>query len=813
MKKQGFGKRAIALGMSSVLVCTTPVFAQDVTGQNTVDTGVKVMQATTVAADVVEESPLSDFEINDGVLEDYLGSASQVVIPSGVTKIANGAFKYNENLTTVVIPEGVTIIDTNAFEHCENLTSVTFPKSLETIGMSAFEWCSQLSEVVISDGIKTIIGSAFANCESLQVVSLPKTLETIGSSAFSDCVQLKNVTLQGVKTIGTYAFWDCESLTELSLPEGLTEIGYCAFYNCKQLKTILLPEGLTSIEKGAFGKCTSLTKLQIPKTVQTIPEEMCEGCSALEEVSIPEGVIEIQEEAFSNCESLQSVTIPEGMTQLHSSIFRNCRGLQNVSLPKSLKIIGDENELWGPFDGCTGLEKILIPSGVTTIHKNAFEDCDNLRKISIPESVTEINGKILSFSFFNTNHRSKVTIYGKAGSAAETYAKENDIPFSTDPMDSSKITFDSQGGTEVETQVVEDGKTVTEPTAPTREGYTFAGWYLGETAYDFATPVEKDITLTAKWTKSQEEEPEEVVNKDFEVDDGVLVKYNGSDASVEIPEGITRIEKDAFKNNKIVEKISIPTGVTSIGESAFYNCSNLRKICIPETVESIASNTFSGKKELLIYGVEGSYAESYASEKKIAFSTKTFPENENQILECAKTSYKVAQGDSSFKLNVEQTYGNGKVTYQSSDKNVVSVSSTGVVSLKGPGVAQITVKAAKTINYEEETLKVKVTVNPKESHITSKNVKARKWTLKWIKDSKVTGYQIQYSTDKKFKKGVKKVTLKKNSTTTWTSPKLTVGKTYYARVRSYKTVKVNGKSQNLYSTWCDTVSTGKVKKK
>lgn len=62
------------------------------------------------------------------------------------------------------------------------------------------------------------------------------------------------------------------------------------------------------------------------------------------------------------------------------------------------------------------------------------------------------------------------------------------------------VTFDSNGGSTVANATVEHGETVTEPSAPTREGYHFAGWQLGSEAYDFTMPVTGDIKLIAQWT-------------------------------------------------------------------------------------------------------------------------------------------------------------------------------------------------------------------------------------------------------------------------------------------------------------------------
>lgn len=61
------------------------------------------------------------------------------------------------------------------------------------------------------------------------------------------------------------------------------------------------------------------------------------------------------------------------------------------------------------------------------------------------------------------------------------------------------VSFDSDGGTPVESQLVIRGETASNPGEPTRSLYTFKGWYLDGTLYDFSKPVLSDLTLTAKW--------------------------------------------------------------------------------------------------------------------------------------------------------------------------------------------------------------------------------------------------------------------------------------------------------------------------
>ena len=81
--------------------------------------------------------------------------------------------------------------------------------------------------------------------------------------------------------------------------------------------------------------------------------------------------------------------------------------------------------------------------------------------------------------------------------------------------------------------------------------------------------------------------------------------------------------------------------------------------------------------------------------------------------------------------------------------------------------------------------------------ITSVKAQSKAFTVKWKKKSGITGYQIQYSSNKTFKKNNKSVTVTKQKTTKATVKKLKSKKKYYVRVRTYKTV--NGKK--IYSSW------------
>ena len=127
---------------------------------------------------------------------------------------------------------------------------------------------------------------------------------------------------------------------------------------------------------------------------------------------------------------------------------------------------------------------------------------------------------------------------------------------------------------------------------------------------------------------------------------------------------------------------------------------------------------------------------------------------------------------------------------------------------KNVGKYTVTIKFK---NHYTGTVKKTYEIKPKSTSISKVTAGKKKFTVKWKKQAtQTTGYQIQYSTSSKFK-NAKTVTVSKNSTTSKTVSKLSGKKKYYVRVRTYKTVKVNGKNTKIYSSWskAKTVTTKK----
>ena len=202
------------------------------------------------------------------------------------------------------------------------------------------------------------------------------------------------------------------------------------------------------------------------------------------------------------------------------------------------------------------------------------------------------------------------------------------------------------------------------------------------------------------------------------------------------------------------------------------------------------NNVNVGTATVTVTGIEGAYQGTLTATFKIVpGSNKITASNVNKTQNTKKQT---------FSLGAKDLY-KAKLTYKSSNKSV-AVDKNGKVTVAAnfTGTATITITSAASKNYKSAKKTVTVTVNPSATSFTKcSNIKTRKLDIQWKKNSYATGYEVQYSTNKTFKSGVKTKAITKASTTKYTATSLTGKKTYYVRVRTYKTA---GKKK-LYSSW------------
>ena len=147
------------------------------------------------------------------------------------------------------------------------------------------------------------------------------------------------------------------------------------------------------------------------------------------------------------------------------------------------------------------------------------------------------------------------------------------------------VSFNSDGGTEVENQLVEEDSFASNPQEPTKAAYYFDGW-----DYDFTKPISGEVVVKARWII------DERLNQFDYTSTATTCEITGvkdkSVTSVEIPEYVTSIGKRAFEGCVDLKSLIIPDNVVSIGEGAFSRCSGLINVSLGNRVTYIGERAF-----------------------------------------------------------------------------------------------------------------------------------------------------------------------------------------------------------------------------
>lgn len=167
--------------------------------------------------------------------------------------------------------------------------------------------------------------------------------------------------------------------------------------------------------------------------------------------------------------------------------------------------------------------------------------------------------------------------------------------FKEEPVKEFTVTFDTCGGDKMDSITT---SIISSEPIPTRDGYTFLGWYLEKTYINkvtFPYEVTQNITLYAKWGENLPTSISFVVSAE-----GVLTEVNGISETnnvVIIPNQVNNIEvkeikKELFLNNIYIEKLVIPETVTTLGYRMCYGCTNLKEVNLPDNISVIPDYAF-----------------------------------------------------------------------------------------------------------------------------------------------------------------------------------------------------------------------------
>lgn len=369
--------------------------------------------------------------------------------------------------------------------------------------------------------------------------------------------------------------------------------------------------------------------------------------SGLKKVTFEPGTSSVLPNLFRGAAYLSDVTLVDTITSIGASAFEGCSSLEQIHLPDSISYISSY-----AFISCEKLTSIIIPERVTKIEKGTFSSCVALEEISLPSTLTSIGDDAFSncTSLKMVHFPNSIT---NIGNSAFSGSGLTSILLPSQCLSLGKNSF--QNCDSLSSVILSN-----------------ALQQIGDrTFYD--CDVLEEIVLP--------DSVQSIGANCFQHCD--LLK------TVILGEGILKIPNYAFYECPMLISINLPKHVSSIGSYAFANCIALSSITIPRNTVAIEVSAFSYKDRLTIYGVPGTYAETFANTNGFAFVGQEYPA---QSVAVSPTTLTMIRGTThQLQITVSPENYTDAVSWKSTDTSVVTVSDAGLPTAKAVGTATVKV--------------------------------------------------------------------------------------------------------------------------
>ena len=594
-----------------------------------------------------------------------------LTIPDTIVEIGAGAFLKCSDLSNVTLSKGLTKMGGYAFGDCDSLTSIEIPKSLkETTSQyymnyiydyhyGVFIASDNLKNVTFEEGTTTIANGLFAHNTSLENITIPDTVTEIGNNAFENCTNLKTIKLSSSLTkIGSDAFQYVKGLTTVKIPDTVVEIGAGAFLGCSNLSNVTLSKGLTEMGGYAFGDCDSLTSIEIPKSLKETTSQyymnyiydyhygVFIASDNLKNVTFEEGTTTIANGLFAHNTSLENITIPDTVTEIRDNAFENCTSLKTIKLSQKLETMGSN-----VFEGAKELKEIEIPDTVTSMGEKTFYNCINLSKVKLPNTRQNIG----SHMFYNCTSLENIEFPDTV-----TYIRDS--------------AFENSGIKKIKMS----------PNVVLIDAYAFKNTPLEEIQF---SGKEEEVGVEA-FKNCDSLTAVNIPDKVNTIGKGVFQDCDML-TNVRLGLGISNIPQYAFEHCDKLQSIVIPYNVKSIESNAFANSIAISEVTIPRATTKISENAFSYPSRMTVYGIKGTYAETFANEQGMTFVNKELNATSVSFDEPNVTLAK--KKNKKLVITVAPDGFTDEIIWKSTNPDVVSVDDNGNITAKSVGTATIKV--------------------------------------------------------------------------------------------------------------------------
>ena len=395
---------------------------------------------------------------------DYCG-ITKLVVPESVNYID---LKGMSKLTDITLPTTATL-ENNCFDGCYQIKSLTIPRGNQTLNNVNIGRTANLvlpDDVLevrgsISNGdtfnnndgnsylksidlknVRILTGGAFNGSYGLESVTLPDSLITLGDGVFSDCVRLRSVKGgKNVRQIGNNCFSGCTLLTDFgALTTNVTRVDSLAFLDTGWFHD--QPNGVVYFGKAAYaykGTMPEGTVLNIKDGTVSVTYEFLAGQTELNPdfdqpnlagLILPQSCKYVDSYAFAGAKNMKFIDLG-GVQYIGTEAFNNS-ACEAVVLPDSVRFVGN-NAFSAPY-----IKAIHLNDGLRVIDEGAFFTYGLGKGVTIPASVAYIGAQAFGYCpvdpenpFGGLTKIDGFVIRGTAGSAAQTYASQNEFTFET----------------------------------------------------------------------------------------------------------------------------------------------------------------------------------------------------------------------------------------------------------------------------------------------------------------------------------------------------------------------------------------------
>ncbi|OYP66524.1 hypothetical protein CIK87_10660 [Prevotella sp. P5-64] len=349
---------------------------------------------------------------------------------------------------------------------------------------------------------------------------------------------------------GQKVFAGCASLTKFEFPQQNSIVPYGMFQFCKSLVEIQLGNKTDRIEDHAFDGCINLKNVNFP-SVTYIGSYAFRNCMSINDIQLGNDLENISAHAFKGCKKLQSFNLSNVKT-IGSCAFGKCVSLKVMKCGDNVECVEDH-----AFDGCVSLHNINLPN-VCEIDAYAFRNCVSLEVVEFGDKVEDI--ELCAFNGCKNLHNVRIS--------------NNVIDWMGSDTSIIRDTLNNLGIELIERLLEE--RTKMEDNEQDYDGLSSQHSQEAESSLRV-----KDIVL---FSNSEVITYEDVESHCFEKN----VKYK-----INIPDGIRRIDNDAFYCNCKIEEIDIPSSVEEIGSNAFGD-TGLELFKCPKGITKIEDGTYAG---------------------------------------------------------------------------------------------------------------------------------------------------------------------------------------------------------------------------